>query len=605
MPIRPRATGLLLLAVLFSLPAMAGNHRWTIHGPDGGSVDRLVYDPADSSIVYAGTNNGLFRSTDGGVSWTAAREILGTSVFDVAVANDNPQRVFASTVFGLFGSTDRGVTWRVAHGFASFQVAVSDDGMVVYSAATSGPIRSTDGGTTFGSTGTGLPPSSSVSGIVIDPQNPDTVYASLLMNAGVYKSVNGGAQWTAANSGLSSALYYALVIDPSNPATLYLGAGGAIYKSTDSGSSWSSLIQSVYAYGLAVSASAPSTIIAAADRGMLKSTNGGSSWSSPKLSAATAVAIDPDNPANVLAVTSMNLMRSTDGGVNYALAGSGLTAHYTQSIAVDPRNASTVYTSGPSGTFKSTDRGRSWTSIGSLAAALAVDPFDASTLYAISSGSVIRSVNGGATWQSFREGLPSGAASAIVTDPGTAGTLYALVGNTIYQRTSDTTWAARMNGLPAGFFPLFVIANGSTVYTGDASALFRSVDGAGSWTEIHGAGLAGLAVDPHDANHLFAWASGVSESKNGGTSWTTLTGLPNGSSIVFDPNVPGRIYARSGNGVRRSGDGGLTWANLDDADGVIDATILAVAPDGKTLYAGGTRGGIWIYDLARRRAASH
>ena len=148
-----------VLFALFALPAVAGTNRWTIKGPDGGIVIRLAFDPTDPTIAYAASDNGIFRSVDAGQHWVAAAELLGTSVFDVAVANNDSQKVFASTVYGLYKSSDRGVTWKTVHPFASFRVAVSSQNPnVVYSVATSGPIRSSDGGVTFASTGSGLLP---------------------------------------------------------------------------------------------------------------------------------------------------------------------------------------------------------------------------------------------------------------------------------------------------------------------------------------------------------------------------------------------------------------------------------------------------------------
>jgi hypothetical protein len=107
-----------VLLVLFALPA-AGGH-WAINGPDGGSVRRLVFDPVDPSIVYAGASNGLFRSADGGRHWVAAPALVGINVGDIAVAKSDPRTVFAASAYGLYKSTDRGGSWRVAHNFGSF-----------------------------------------------------------------------------------------------------------------------------------------------------------------------------------------------------------------------------------------------------------------------------------------------------------------------------------------------------------------------------------------------------------------------------------------------------------------------------------------------------
>src|SRR4051794_38735908 len=85
----------ILLIVLFTFPIFAGENRWTIKGPEGGTVNKMVFDPADSSIAYAATENGVFRSSDGGQNWIVVAGTLGTSFRDVAVASGDPQKVFA------------------------------------------------------------------------------------------------------------------------------------------------------------------------------------------------------------------------------------------------------------------------------------------------------------------------------------------------------------------------------------------------------------------------------------------------------------------------------------------------------------------------------
>src|ERR1035438_4060631 len=76
-------------------------------------------------------------------------------------------------------------------------------------------------------------------GLAIDPPTPATLYAAEY-GGGVFKSINGGASWSASSSGLTNLGVLALVIDPSNPATLYAGTvNGGLFKSSNGGASWS------------------------------------------------------------------------------------------------------------------------------------------------------------------------------------------------------------------------------------------------------------------------------------------------------------------------------------------------------------------------------
>jgi photosystem II stability/assembly factor-like uncharacterized protein len=606
----------IVLIVFVSLSLFAGENRWTIKGPDAGSPNKIVFDPADSSIVYAATTNGIFRSSDGGQHWSAAAGLLGTPFGDVAVASSDPQKVFASSVYGLYKSSDRGLTWSLAHPFGSFKVAVSANGSVVYSVSGGGPIRSNDGGVTFGGAGSGFPAATSVTALVIDPQNADTIYSSLLSSAGVYKSTDGAAHWSAANSGLTASAYYSLAIDPSNGSVLYAGPGpGRIFKTTDGGGSWTELTNGLgtsFYQSIAIS-TAPPTIIAVTNSGYYKSTDAGSSWTGPSLpSAGTSVAVDPRNASNILIGAFFNLYRS--GGSTFALSASGLTAAYTQSIAVDPRNESIVYTSGAAGIFKSIDHGESWSSLlTGLNQSVIVDPFNSQTLYATTSGTVTRSLNGGATWEAFNTGLPTTSAG-VVADPLTPGTLYAVQGAP-YKKIGAAAWTIKNSGLPAGTFPSFIAIdpnNASVLYTGGSFGVYKSTNAGDTWTSaasgLSASGAAGISIDRFDSNHLLTWVSSSGyESTNGGASWTPFATTAGRQSILlaFDPTTPGRIYNNSGDALERSNDGGKTWFSVSTGLGKSHGNIFVISPTGNSLFAGGSDGGVWVFHFGRSRAVAH
>jgi hypothetical protein len=602
---------------LFCLPGFGGSNRWTITGPDGGTVNKFAFDPGDPSIVYAATDNGVFRSIDGGAHWVAASELLGTSAFDVVVAKSDPQKVFVSTAYGLFKSSDRGLTWKQAHGFASFRVGVSaQNAAVVYSMSTGGPFRSADGGTTFGAVGSGIPsPLDSLSAFYVDPQNDNTVYA-LFITKGVYKSTDGGANWNPSGSGLpATGIYYAIAGDPTNGSTLYIGTLNGIFKSTNAAGSWTEIstgFASTTYYGLSSNAS---TVVAATGRGVLKSINGAGWTAAPGMTQSTlTVGVDPLNGANILARTGTALYKSANGGVTFSLASSGLTAFYTTSIAADPRDDAVVYAAGFAGIYKSADRGVTWTAGNPSAASfIGVDPFNSATLYAIFSGVIRKSVDSGATWQDFNTGLPSNGASTIAIDPQQAGVLYTLTGNAPYRKSGNDAWVLRNGGLPPTAQLLFIVAdrrNPSTLYTGGTtSGIFKSVDNGATWAPAS-AGLSGyltgVAVDPYDSNHLFTWSSStLFESLNGGTTWSTATGAPS-ISIVFDANAQGRVYNNASDGtLQRSVDGGKTWSPFSDGFGRFHGTLFVVSASGRSLYAGGSTGGVWNFTNGRRRASAH
>jgi photosystem II stability/assembly factor-like uncharacterized protein len=619
-----RIVRLAVLLSLVALPSIAGNNRWTITGPEGGGVNRLAFDSGDPSIAYAATDNGLFRSTDGGKTWAAPPDLLGTRVLDVAVANNDPRKVFASTVAGLYKSDDRGVTWRVAHTTASYKVTVSPaNANVVYNLVVSGSIRSLDGGTTFGQPQSGLPSVSFVSGLTLDPQNADTVYASFLF-AGVYKSVDGGAHWTPANGGLAADPgVRSLEVDPSNGRTLYSVAGGVVYKTIDGATSWTKTLTvgmpSSSCISLAVSAASPATIIAGTNRGAYKTSNGGASWA--RLTALNdqfihSVAIAPMNPSNVLTAASLSVFKSADGGVSFTPAVAGLTAQAMALIATDPRNASVVYASSPQGIFKSADRGQSWLPTGGPSAQyLLVDPFSSTTLYAIMARDVFRSVDGGSAWLGISAGLPSGSTTLIVAHPQLPETLYAISGGSLYRKTRYYYPWERM---PTAVYGISFVSidphHPSTLFAGGPFGFSKSLNGGATWAVTNGpVNPAGLVFDPHRAGHIFMWSpSWTYESSDGGTNWKAVTDfegyslVANNSLIVFDPSSPGVLYANNGSDPPvRSVDEGKNWSALMTGLGLFRGPLFGVAPDGRTLYTAGSFGGVWAYDVVRQRAARH
>src|SRR6266851_1805620 len=128
------------------------------------------------------------------------------------------------------------------------------------------------------------PGGGTVFALAIDPLTPTTIYAGTYLG-GVFKSANGGASWSASNTGLTNTNVRALAIDPLTPTTIYAGTylGGGVFKSANGGASWSaSMTNTTYVVQmLAIDPRTPTTIYAAADSfgGVFKSANGGATWS--------------------------------------------------------------------------------------------------------------------------------------------------------------------------------------------------------------------------------------------------------------------------------------------------------------------------------------
>jgi hypothetical protein len=602
----------IVFTLLFALPVF-GAGQWTINGPDGGNVRRLLFDPNDSSIVYAGATNGLFRSADGGRHWNAAPALLGTIFLDLAIAGSDSTNVFAASPSGLYKSSDRGVTWQMIQSAGSFHLAVSaQNPKIVYSVSITGLVRSADGGATFESRGSGLP-AGLATGIALDPHNDSIVYAAFPSSAGIYKTTDGGAHWVQSNSGLTAAQVFSLAVDPSDGATLYAGAS-TIFKSSDGAASWTPLTtgySDLACSGLQVSPSTRTTILAATNHGALLSTDGGSSWhrGAGLLDAvAVAVAFDPHDASTFLAAAFVHVNRSTDGGATTSRSESGLTSFSAQSIAADAHDDAVIYAAGPAGVARSADRGRTWSLSTALQPSKIAIDANASTLYAVS-GTVQRSVDGANTWLDFGAGLPGVSPQFIAADPQLSGTLYAIVNGAVYKKTGDDAWIKRSNGLADSMDSVTVDPrSSSTLYAAGPAGVFKSVDGAATWvaanTGLTGLNAVGVAIDPYDSRHLFAWSpTQAFESTDGAATWLLRSGVR--GDLFFDSSAPGVVIANPFNDVKRSTDGGRTFQSL--AQGLPPSHSLFAMGAGGTLYLGDSSGGVFVFNFnsasAKRRTA--
>ncbi len=218
---------------------MLGGLQWRLIGPyRGGRAVAVTGVPGGGAVFYFGSvDGGVWKTSDAGITWNPVFDGQPiASIGAVEVAPSNPNVLYAGT-----GESD------------------------IRSALSSGDgiYKSTDGGQSWKNIG--LRDTRQISRIVIDPRNPDIVYVGALGHAyapnaerGVFKSIDGGATWThvldkGANVGVSD-----LAIATANPNILYAGtwnarrppwstyppingAGGGIYRSTDSGATWTQL----------------------------------------------------------------------------------------------------------------------------------------------------------------------------------------------------------------------------------------------------------------------------------------------------------------------------------------------------------------------------
>ncbi|MEM7588106.1 MAG: YCF48-related protein, partial [Acidobacteriota bacterium] len=637
-----RYTAFIFIAgALASSVARAGVDEWTSNGPYGGPVRALAIDPQTPSILYAGTGAGAFRSIDSGATWSPARNGLppDTTVRHLAIDPQTPNTLYASTgEAGLFKSLDGGSQWVSLA--ASLSVSSVNEVVIdpmtpttLYAVASRSLHKSLDGGDSWTPVNDGLPANSFVRELAIAAQDPSTLYVSA--SDLLFRSTNGGEQWQAVDVGVVISSILALAIDPQNAQTVYatLLEGPSInetriYRSVDGGDSWSVLVVNPFpdvVAALAVDPQDSNTLYASVTANFeqtlyrtYRSTDGGSQWTPGPLGPPTeALEIDPQSPNVLYAATSEGAWRSTDSADSWTAVNTGIVATSVAALASVPRFPNMLYAAGPQGVFRSTDAGENWTVIENDLPPIVtlhdfiVDPLNPSTLYLATKtafldilfDAVFRSTDGGVRWQALENGLEFDLPiTSLVMDPLDPQTLYLGTTIGIYKTTSGgNSWQA-ISDLSVSTLAIDPVTP-TTLYAGGFSRLHKSTDAGATWQDLSGglppgspgtASILMLAINPNAPNNLFASGGiGFARSLDGGVSWQTLEdGLRDGvETLVVDPDRAATLYAGGAEGVFMSTNGGDSWTELDDGLVVTNVASLWIHSETPATIYAGTRGG--------------
>lgn len=359
--------------------ALFGNIRARQIGPAvmSGRVIDLEGHPTDENILYVGSaGGGVWKTTDGGVTFRPIFDEYIQSIGAIEVDPSDPD----NTVW-----VGTGEIWT------RNSVTIGD-----------GLYRSKDGGKNWEKIG--FENSERIASIQVNPNNSDEVYVGVLGALwsdsdarGIYKTSDGGKTWDhifkiGPSTGCSD-----LVMDPSDPNTLYAGfwdfrrtawsfnSGGplsALYKSTDAGATWNKIHNGFPAgklgrIGLAIAESQPNILYAVIesekneDKGLYRSEDGGASWTQVNNDFELAVrpfyfsriVVDPNNP-DMVAKAGLFGSISRDGGKTFRPIGSGVHADIHDFYF--PNNSDRVYLGCDGGVYKSLDDGNVWDMINGL-----------------------------------------------------------------------------------------------------------------------------------------------------------------------------------------------------------------------------------------------
>jgi photosystem II stability/assembly factor-like uncharacterized protein len=383
--------------------AMFASLSWRSIGPAnmGGRVADICLAPGSSRQFYvAFGTSGLWKTTSEGTTFTPVLDHEQTSSFGSVVVCDAPDNWS-----GWKDDPDMSATDRKEKAKGKIVWAGSGEGNGRNSSSWGvGIYRSTDGGTSFKNVG--LEQASDIPRIAVDPRNPDVCYAAALgrlwgpnKERGIYKTTDGGKTWHPSLQIDENTGAIDVILDPSNPETVYAamymrrrtpysfmsgGPHGGIYKSTDGGKNWHKLTKGLPAQtgriGLDIYAKNGNEIFALIESdisgvrnldddrsrsgGLFKSTDGGESWTRmhervPRAFYFTKVRVDPTDDKRVY-ILGFGLDYSDDGGKTFH---KGLADHVhgdCHALVIDPNNHDHLLLGDDGGLFQSYDRGKTW-----------------------------------------------------------------------------------------------------------------------------------------------------------------------------------------------------------------------------------------------------
>lgn len=569
-----------------TFPSIAAG--WKQEGPWAGNVTSLTFDPAGPQKVYATTNGGgLYVSNDGGNTWALQdAELTSRELTWVRVEPKNPKNVWTgSPSQGFWRSTDGGATFKAKSiGYGSnvghpvvfplnpaSKTFLAPNVNVLY--------RSEDAGATWKDTRI---PNMDVTWLAWDPFEPKRIYAAGIdVKEGFAISTDAGATWTRTGESLQPGGRAKQVhLDPKTKGVLYVVASRGLFRSTDSGASFTQLPiggakNDAEVDAFALDPSSPRKLFAGTRKGFVMSTNGGDSWSGAGdeigLWYVRALAVHPTSSELVLAGTSGGgVFKSTDGGKSWAPSSEGMGASQVKWLQAHPSTPGVVWGALLTG-FSRLENG-TWNRMTSpftkkdddVPDQIVGDPKNPKIVWVANGGSLYKSTDGGISWDSPVKPMqdPSPGFNAFALEPSDPKTMYS--GN----------WTSSHD---------------------DGETVFRSADGGVKW-KVAGKGVPVASVKqlectgPKTLWLLLNDSKGIYRSTDGATTWTKTAGdLPESRDIrrlVVDPANPQTAYLAAKTGLFVTNDAGATWKSVSVAKDVKEIEALVLAPDGKGLFAG-------------------
>lgn len=591
--------------------------------PNGlGRINALAFHPTDSNIIYAGAPaGGLWITKDGGMNWYTTTDTLATlGVSAIAVDSEHPDTIYIGTGDrdasdsygrGIFKSTDGGVSWKPASSgmgntIVGRLIIDPNNHLTLLAATNSGVFRSTNGGDSWTRTVSG-----NFKDIDLCLDNPNYVYAATYGNCKFYRSTDNGQSFTHVTSifptgerrmviGTTKAdsnLVYVLITESRKFKGLYLSTDKGVsfttmstspnimdYSTNGSGTSG----QAWYNLDIVVDAKNKNEVYVGGVN-IFKSTDSGSTWkiNAHWVGSGGAPSIHADQHALEIQPSTGAVFVGNDGGVYYTKDGGDSWVDISDDLAIaqiyrlsqsalSANHVINGYQDNGTGMYEN----REWfTVMGGDGMECAIDPSNSSFAYSnLYYGDVRRYTNGRYSGKIAANGTngineSGGWVTPFVLQEGTPSTMFIGYKN-IWRSTniqaspaSNVSWTKVSNNLDGNNSQNIRAvenspANNAILYIAKGNALLRSDninDVSPSYTNLksnlpNAAPVQWIETDHSRENTVWiAQSNKVYESTDKGVNWTNIsTGLPNIPvlSLVFDSSSSNRgLYAGTYMGV--------------------------------------------------------
>ncbi|CAN5443679.1 T9SS type A sorting domain-containing protein [soil metagenome] len=524
-----------------------GQNQVPTNGGGTGRLNVVRIDPNNTNIMYVGAAcGGVWKSIDAGVNWTACDDLLpALSIADIAINPNYTDSIYVATGDG-YGYENGSDFWGGVY--------------------TGGIFVSGDGGLTFTPTGLSFVQNNKqiVQRILINPNNTKIIIACT--RNFIYQSVDAGNSWIRVQSGH----FFDLEFKPGDPQVIYAAGQGKIFKSIDGGATFTAGATTLGTgrISVAVTDANPSVVYVMAESGEFwKSTDDGVTYNGR--TSPTGFTTFYGYYDNVLGVSQqdedhvltggIDVLVSGDGGFTWSTAannnGASDYVHADQkNIEFDKNSDNIIYVVNDGGIFKTINGGFTWTDLG--------DNIHIKQYYSISTS--VSNTN-----------IYYGGAQDNGTDQNNNGTWrHVNGGDGMDCAVSPTNGSIAFVSYQYGAFRKTTNNGNSFISTGPGGQT-------GAW-------VTPIAFDPINSNNVYIGYQDLYKSNNTGTTWLSISSNVLGGSDIELLRISAAnsnyIYAGTTNQLKKSTDGGITFTDITSglpisAGAIIDVAISSVNPD--------------------------